>query len=221
MSGYAGRQMGAVSQLVQLASKPRLNLLTSVYLGKEAHKIGHTREVLAALAVNVENPLIASVHVLLESHRGNCSVLKGLMENATKRRLTRFPKVICTEISHQPTYSSLLEYANSSIPEGLVMLSNADVVFDETLALMPDVNATTESHLISIVPPQYEGAFQDIFHEPCPARAALQCQTVSTSWDVFVFRPPLPSKLLEFNLRFPMNVMSAEFYAAGALHESG
>jgi len=221
MSGYAGRQMGAMSQLVQLASKPRLNLLTTVYLPKVGHEIGHTREVLAALAVNVENPLIATVHVLLEAHSGNCSVLKGLMENATKRRLTRFPKVICTEISHQPTYSSLFEYANSSIPEGLVMLSNADVAFDETLALMPDVNATTQSHVISVFPPQYEGAFRDVFQEPCTHRAERQCGMSSSSWDVYVFKPPLPSRLLEYDLNFTMNIDSAEFYAAGALNGSG
>jgi len=206
-----------------------IGLLTTIFLGLYDYRRIHEPEVLAAFAVNVENPFISTVHVLLQTHPkrrgGNCSGLQGLMEDASSRSLTQFHKVNCVEVLKQPMYGDLFLYADTSMPAGRVMISNADVVYDETLALLPELEERVGAHLLSVFPPPYEGAFKEVFGHQCaeePFGASTACQWHTRSWDAYVFRTPLPANLTKSqNLQFPMNWMSSEFYMAAALMDSG
>jgi len=203
-----------------------IGLLTTIFLGLFDHRRMHEPEVLAAFAVNVENPFISTVHVLLETHPkrrgGNCSKLQGLLEDVSKRSLTQFHKVNCVDVFKQPMYEDLFLYADANMSAGRVMISNADVVYDETLAQLPELEEGVGAHLLSVIPPPYEGAFRDIFGHQCAGGASTVCLWQTRSWDAYVFRTPLPANLTKsHNLQFPMNWMSSEFYMAAALMDSG
>lgn len=199
-------------------------LLTTILLDDWNSSRSHEREVLAAVAVNVENPFISAMHVLLESRPGreNCSALQNLLENASNITLTQFGKVTCVDTFMQPVDETFVWYANVSMPVGKVLLSNPDVVYDDTLAQLPELVAGVGVHLLSVMPPPYEGAFMNIFGQQCAHRDE-RCVWTTRSWDAYVFRTPLPAKLAEKHdlLSFPMNYKSAEFYMARALKESG
>jgi hypothetical protein len=193
----------AVDATLASASSPGVEaynvaLLTTILLDRWHTSRSHEREVLAAVAVNVENPFISAVHVLLESRpgRNNCSALQNLLENASNRTLTQFGKVTCVQIFKRPVYETFVRYANASMPVGKVMVSNPDVVYDETLALLPGLVAGVGVHVLSVTPPPYEGAFKKIFGQQCVHRAE-RCAWVAESWDAYVFRTPLPAKLAE------------------------
>lgn len=213
----------------RLSAGPNISLLTSIFLEPLDMRRTHEMEILAAFATNVENPFISNIHVLLESKRDdNCSGLRGLLEKAISkyqnRSLTQYHKVECVEVHQRPLYGYFFRYANTSMGYGTqVMISNADVVYDETLAQLPPVEAGLGVHLMSVMPPPYEGAFRDTFHMWCGGKAIRErrCEKKTRSWDAYVFRTPLPARLKDFDLEFPMSVPTSEFYVAGALLESG
>lgn len=229
---HASRQMekfGALRLSGRLPAVDSIGLLTTIYLGLQDTRRWHEPEVLAAFAVNVENPFISTVHVLLQTHpklvRGNCSGLEGLLEEAASRRLTQFHKVNCVEVLERPMYGDLFLYADTRMPAGRVMISNADVVYDETLAQLPELEEGVGVHLLSVIPPPYEGAFKEVFGRQCPKEPygmSASCLWHTRSWDAYVFRTPLPANLTTMhNLQFPMSWMSSEFYMAAALLDSG
>lgn len=221
---YAKQQ---ITSTVRSASKarmhdhPLMHLLTSLFLPSPGTENGHIKEILAAFSVNVENPRIASAHVLLESYPGGCSLLKENMENATGRAVKHMKKVVCTQVHEQPTYHDFFHYANDHMHKVHVLLSNADVVFDETLSLIAPLS-TGLGHIISVKSPPYEGDFADIFKSECKSvRNKDRCIPRTMSWDTYIFVPPLPNKLEEYDLRFPMNIINAENFAGMALKVSG
>mmetsp|Transcript_96394 Transcript_96394/g.251210 ORF Transcript_96394/g.251210 Transcript_96394/m.251210 type:complete len:342 (-) Transcript_96394:39-1064(-) len=213
----------------RVPAEDSIGLLTTIFLGLFDHRRSHEREVLAAFAVNVANPLISAVHVLLEAHPkrigGDCSGLRGLLEDASSREVPQFHKVICVQVTERPMYGDLFTYADTRMPVGRVIISNADVVYDETLAQLPELEEHVGVHLLSIKPPPYEGAFKEVFGHQCPKEpygTSTSCLWHTRSWDAYVFRTPLPANLTEsHNLQFPMSWMSSEFYMASALLDSG
>lgn len=199
-------------------SSDALHLVTSIFL-PEGHAHGHIKEIVAAFATNVENPHIASLHVLLESPSEGCSDLLKRMANATGTPVRLIHKVVCTMVKKQPTYRDFFQYANERMRHHQVILTNADIVFDSTLALIAPLTAGV-GHVLSVKPPPYKDEFKDIFLQECK-QSALRCKSETSSWDAFIFLSPLPGKLEDFELDYPMNIIQAENFAAGNLRQMG
>jgi len=200
------------------SSQP-VHLLTSIFLPEPAKQNGHVPEIMASVFVNIRNPLIASVHVLLESYDKDCAALQQHLGELTGKKVEHKEKVVCTVVNRIPTYHDFFQYANNNMRDKLVLLSNADVVFDFTLANVGHLSAGVDAHVISVQPPPYSGEYASMFNINC--ESTKRCIKHTTSWDAYLFVAPLPSKLDDFNMRFPMNMQHAENYAASALGYSG
>jgi hypothetical protein len=197
-----------------------ITLVISLFVpshGRQEHP--HFQETYAAFAANMNNPLITNIHVLLEAPSKDCSILEGKVLNATRRHMPNLSKLRCIKVDRQPTYGDFLEHANT-VHEGTAMIANADVVFDETLSLLPHMEVGNDVTIISVRPPPYDGKFADIFGKPC-RNSAVRCIPDTKSWDVYAFQPPLPAALPISKLQFQMNVINAENRAAAAMRSIG
>jgi len=190
------------------------NLLISLYMPDQGHP--HLKETYAAAATNVDNPLISSVHVLLEAPGHACSTLGSKLSEAVGREVKGLSKMVCVMVTTQPTYGDLLRYARSNITTGTLLLANADIVFDETIAHVGNFSSADEAYVLSVKAPSYDGSFKEIFGSQCKM-SATRCWSWAMSWDVFVMQTPLRDGLFGTCLEFPMNMLSAENLAAGAL----
>lgn len=218
---------GGRSQLVSRNDNIKeIHMLVSLYLPEpdlEHQEHAHVREMLAAFNVNLENPVITSIHVLLEAPGRNCSALPDAVDKAINRRLTveDLDRVHCKTVAEQPTYADFFQYANTSMSKtGVVLLANADIVFDGSLRKMTRPKPGEEGQLISVRAPPYSGEFRSIFQKRC-TEVLDKCTRVTKSWDAYAFSLPLVSSLNEYDLQFTMNVFTADHRAAYALHESG
>lgn len=197
----------------------RITLVTTVLLKLSPHS--HEHETLESLVQNLNNRFITDIHVLLESQRGTCSHFYESLVNSTSRRyLKHLRKVRCIDVYQPPTYITMFKHAQKI--NGTVMISNADVVYDDSLGLLEPPAAGTEGYIVSVKIPPYEGVFADLFKERCNMPVHHhRCKEMAISWDSFIFTTPLPEKLTAFNMNFPMNINTAEYYVAGALTASG
>ncbi len=94
-------------------------LIVPMYRDPDAQRFG---EFLECLRRNLENPLIASVHVFLESAIDVAS--PGVDSK----------KVVWVPHGRRVTYRNLFSYANAHLNDRLVAISNADIYFDDSLA---------------------------------------------------------------------------------------
>ena len=104
----------------------------------------HSDEIFAAISQNLLNDLIDEVHTLHEhGHgQGGRTVQDALRETAARhgRRISAavLTKLVVHRWRRQPTYLDLFQVASEELGRvrtRLVLLANADVVFDASLAL--------------------------------------------------------------------------------------
>jgi hypothetical protein len=194
------------------ANEDGIVLLTSAFLPKVWNQ--HVNEIYAALNTNLLNEHLAAVHVLTES---DCNELKHVLvkwANSTPDKVEILRqmdnKLTCrsTLDRTQPTYGDFFRYANESLSHRVVLFSNGDVVFDETLGLIDPgpVKRQERGYLLSVQSPPHNGAYKRVFHQECdvPPRCAVGNWRgggswgqgfAGCSWDVYIFSPPLSSKM--------------------------
>eukprot|EP01079_Euglenida_sp_SAG-EU17-18_P009991 gene9990-1801_t len=121
-----------------------------------SHGPARYAELLGAIRANIVNPAVSELVVLFDGH---CPWL----EHALLGPLRGVPRaqLACSEHTGQPTYADMfgfaLEQADRNFHGTVVVISNADVVFDQSLAQLPpvppyiayllSVNAQTEAGL--------------------------------------------------------------------------
>lgn len=97
-------------------------LITSLYNETDEQR---REEYITCLKKNLTNPLIEHIHILYDTS-------KDTYPNNFLRRLSMF-NVTITFISGRPSYSSCFRIANTLYPSKKIILSNADIYFNETL----------------------------------------------------------------------------------------
>jgi hypothetical protein len=212
-------------------------LLTSVFVSTEQYPSQHLREIYAALTTNLMHELIAEVHVLTES---DCALVLALIEQTARllpysRPLSNLHKLVCKSLAAQPTYADFFRYASANLSGKVVILSNADVVFDNTLGhveLEPVLRGDI-AHVLSVRPPPPTGLYHSIFGQACASAprcmvgawtsggAWSQGDGAGTSWDAYVFSPPRSGKMNLSHVDVPMNVNGAANLAAFQLEVNG
>ena len=204
---------------------------------KQPCQVRHN-ELLGAMRANMLNPALAELFVLYEARPDDgCkqleeSMLKKMPDGAAAAG--RHAKFSCTERSGgQPTYEELFQVASSQ-PDGaflgnIVIVSNADVVFDHTLSQMPpvgDTHAYALSVNTKVNKTQYlEGMGQEpceevtkkngwthgskVRDERCPWKGFTNSKgPQALSFDAYAFKPPLPDGWIEKSRKLsPLNEM--------------
>jgi hypothetical protein len=221
-------------------TRVKLRLLTTAFVPR-GDTSEHVNEIFAAIEMNLLNDLIDEVHILTES---SCPELARAMRKwasrmpDTVRILVKMDqKLVCAMMrsGKQPTYRDFFLYLNTSISDGLVLFSNADVVFDETLhRLEPDkIIGKKLGFVLSVRPPPLDGTYKAVFGKDC--KNTMRCTVgrwggggnwgqgpgSGTSWDAYVLAPPLPANMDLDHIKVKMNLYGAENLAAYQLQANG
>ena len=100
----------------------KYKLITTLYNEQNDKRI---QEYITCMKRNLTHPLIDEIHVLYDSSKDNDKnyILKFLQDN----------NINISFIASRPTYRYCFEYANKAFPNFRVILSNADIFFNDTL----------------------------------------------------------------------------------------
>lgn len=221
---------GLVVSNVTEGHRLRATLLTSLFV-PGASTNAHIKELFTALAMNLHNRHIENVHLLMESSGGDpCSRVPELLtELAPSRKVAgaSAAKVVCVPVSKQPTYADFFRYARQKLKGLPVLLSNTDVVFDESLGLI-DRNALKHGkygYVLSVVPPPPNGAYKDAFGSECESSKRCAIGAFDgwiwggSSWDAYIFYPPSEGSMDLAYIDHVMNIPGAENRAAYQLEK--
>lgn len=177
-----------------------LALLTSFWAPKEPVP-PHEIEVKAAILSNLLNPHFAEIHVLLEG----TTQIYGCDEFTAELHSFLEPtapasaaELKCTPWNGaQPTYYDLFTFSKQGLRDNLVILSNADMVFDESIATLRSLEP---SSLVVIAtsgldqyrtPDRIRWYFENFTRLPL-THVVSRCyrdDTPRTSWDAYAFHP--------------------------------
>jgi len=145
-------------------------------------------------------------------------------------------------ITKAPTYNDFFETAINKYPDQPCMITNADVVFDETLTWIDTHTlAQMRGFVLAVKPPPKNSAYKAVYHSDCNSIPRCTVGRVDgwllggASWDSYIFAPTpkfrqsyYQSRAVEGRptttkdeLSFPMFSLGAENKAAFELYSMG
>jgi len=238
-------------------SKIKVSLVTSFWAEpKDSTKANpHRREMEAALMANIHNPHFDQVVVFLDgvSEEANCAhFLRGMNElneqlGAAVKKQLNSSKLTCVDVhTGQPTYYQMFKNTLHEAVEGdVVVLSNADQAFDDTISqaqgLNPEVLIVLGTRGFSFrMPPTTKYFYETLGNnrrKVGPYRYRGQsdppdrCLVTASSFDTYIFhKSKLSDRLREEYFQRPnannemkyfyMNENGAENAALWALQQS-
>ena len=123
---HLGKTASSSTALKIARARSAMNLLTAYYHDADANRRAEFRE---CLTRNAANPSITAIHLFLEE----CVAVEEIVDaNAVAVR----EKVFLIPHGKRVTYRDLFRYANAQWERAQVVIANADIFFDETLALL-------------------------------------------------------------------------------------
>jgi hypothetical protein len=171
------RQHGSSSPRISLASdEMAMILLTGLY---EDADLSRRSELLECLKRNIENDQLDEIHLFVEEALG------------LDRLLNTYPLLAATKVrliaqGRRVTYRDLFAYANRCLPERCVIIANADIFFDHTLARLGGYDLSDKLLCLSRWDVQPDGS-ACFFEHPA-------------SQDAWVFRAPIREFPCDFHL---------------------
>mmetsp|Transcript_49260 Transcript_49260/g.112656 ORF Transcript_49260/g.112656 Transcript_49260/m.112656 type:complete len:447 (-) Transcript_49260:111-1451(-) len=229
-----GRSLSATLGAADTCSA-NVTLLTSTFLHEDEYSFSsRSREILAAIGENLENPCIEELHLMFEKSGNNtCARFQRLLSTVAPEAAVS--KLSCVNIHAEPMYKDLLDYANTLLIGRVVAMANADTVFDESLGILKADAFKREGvgYVLSVIPPTPNGKYRERFGDECNAtssenasydgmtndpRCVLGAWDGGTwgqsyagdSWDAYIFTSPLPATVNTRRLNFQTHVMGAE-----------
>jgi hypothetical protein len=103
-------------------------LITSLFNDKHPER---AQEYITCLKKNLAHPLLKTVHVIYDTSSDGCSELLRVRDYLEKQ-----PNVVITYMSHRPSFGELFKIAADLYPNEIVLVSNGDIYFNETLAAL-------------------------------------------------------------------------------------
>lgn len=205
-------------------------LLTSLFELNSSEIHAHKKELLAAVGANLLNPFLVEVHILMESTSpDSCRRLPVIIAQVFAEAVSGLAKLRCTRVAKQPTYADFFIFAGQRLAEQLVIVSNTDVVFDDTLGLVDHehLQSGVHAYVLSVSPPLHGGLYRRAMRRECDS--AQRCtigrfdgwQAGGTSWDSYLFKAPMPAAVNMAHLDFTMNRNHAENHAGAILRLGG
>jgi hypothetical protein len=151
-------------------------VLVGLYVDASAERM---REFLTCIERNAANPNIAAVHVFVED-AVDAAALR------TRYRELALPKVRLVEHGRRLTFRELFAYANRELPARRVIVGNADIFFDDTLALLDGYDLRGRLLCLSRWDLHSDGSWR-LFD-------------FDRSQDAWIFETPLPHIACDFHL---------------------
>lgn len=159
------------------------------------------REIENAVALNVANSMIREVRIILDGFHQfyNCTTLqkriRGKILDVCPSSRTR---LVCIERNgSQPSYFEMFNYTTDPALSGsIIILANADMVFDQTVLRLHDLNVHTAATISTRGFGDGCEPCESIQHQlkllgmqPLRMRSADRCykQRPRSSWDAYVF----------------------------------
>lgn len=153
-----------------------LTLLSGLYLDASPERL---REFLTCIERNAANPHISGVHVFLEDAVEPAELVARHPQLAS-------PKVRLVPHGQRLTFHDLFAYANRELPGRRVLVANADIFFDDTLALLDGYDLF--------------GRLLCLSRWDLQANGAWQLYDFESSQDAWIFQAPLPAIDCHFHL---------------------
>jgi len=149
--------------------------------------VGRRKEILKSIEVNCRIPQTREIVLFMEPSTTNLYHVDSL---SRVLRPECFDKIRIHEVSQRSTYSDFFEYANAHLGGRTCVLCNNDISFDESLDEIE--NATDfdlDGHFICLT--RWDAMKDNSlkFKEPVRIR--------KNSQDAWIFKPPLPAKMIE------------------------
>lgn len=116
--------------------KPEIALVVGMYIDRREARMG---ELVEALARNLSNPAISAVHFLIEEpaeryeeyvSSNACAASRSL------RGLAQHPKIEVVPLGRRAKYEDYFAHVNSRLSGRIVIVTNADIYFDDTVRLI-------------------------------------------------------------------------------------
>lgn len=107
-------------------------LITSLYNEKNPDRI---QEYITCLENNLRHPDIDLIHVLYD--------VTGI-KSPLWDQLHTYDRVVIQKIKDRPSFGQCFEIANTLYPDNVVLISNADIYFNETLGLLRGFDLTNK-----------------------------------------------------------------------------
>lgn len=197
-------------------------LLTSAFR-TEGQENPHLSEIFAALATNLLNDYILEIHLLSED---DCQYVKRRLVWQVDRMVKAKEimqmvdiKLYCTRTMYgrQPSYADFFQYANVTLP----------------LVDPEPVRLRRHGYVLSVTPPPHRGAYAEVFRRECENTPRCSVGTWNhgghwvqhtgggSSWDGYIFSPPLSPDVDLAHIDLFMNLNGAESIAAYQLEVKG
>ena len=113
-------------------SNKHFSIVTSLYNEKNTERIG---EFIYCLEMNLSNEFISAVHIFYDTSKDDD-------DNILFNRLTNLKNVSITRIDKRPSFRELFEYSNKHLSFRNIIICNADIYFNNTLALLINITIT-------------------------------------------------------------------------------
>jgi hypothetical protein len=173
--------MNIVIQLYQYD----INTVSSIYQYRQ--KIVRQMELQECLVRNLNNSIVKSIHILVESYN-DINYYKQFTDSFEE-------KVRYVVIGHQPTYKEFLLYVKETFQPGeVVSIMNSDMYFNSTFNYDLLQRKLTEKMMIALTRHEFTDEHHTICHEgSCPFTVH------GGSCDTFIFKTPI-SENVDVNL---------------------
>ena len=161
-----------------------ITVLTEYFTSPNARR---RKEILKSIELNCRIPQIREVVLFVEPAPLNLNHIDSLQHVL---RPEYFDKIRIHEVSRRSTYSDFFKYANAHLDGRACVLCNNDISFDESLDEIE--NATDfdlDGHFICLTRWDVMKDCSLKFKEPVKVR--------KNSQDAWIFKPPLPAKMIE------------------------
>ena len=131
-----------------LVHTDEIHLFVSFWAPPTNKVVPHRAEVEAAIAVNLANPFISVIHVLLETTEEDFGCPDAqtaiLSRMARSTELLQHARFACREFVTKVSYYDMFSESIKATPRnGIAIVANADQVFDETLRLLQALKSDT------------------------------------------------------------------------------
>ena len=121
-----------VSSVFLCDAQTKFNLITVLY---NETNINRMHEYLVCLQYNLLNKSIHTVHVIYDTSKDD-------NKNTFLHLLKLKPAIKLTLTNHRPSYGECFALANTEYPKCKIILSNADIFFNDSLASLENYNFT-------------------------------------------------------------------------------
>lgn len=149
----------------------KFTLITTLYNETNAERI---QEYMYCLEQNLAHPLIDTIHVIYDTTKDNVdNKIFNYLQNK---------KITISLVDKRPSYGFCFNVANRLYPNRKIILSNADIYFNETLTLLTGYNLTNKFLAITRWDITKDGRLEQNFWHGEP---------VTCSQDVWIFNAPI------------------------------